>query len=78
MKKNLAKRFKDIDPAQAAIVVSPMRRTIETAQISLKWLIDKGVQLEADARWQGMTLGITRVTTAAHDAVLHRELVQEV
>jgi hypothetical protein len=30
-----------------------MRRTIETAQLSLSWLINKGVRLEADARWQG-------------------------
>lgn len=29
-----------------------MRRTIETAQLSLSWLINKGVKLEADARWQ--------------------------
>ena len=35
------------------IVVSPMRRTIQTALGCLDWLIDKGVKIEADADWQG-------------------------
>ncbi|RYP20166.1 hypothetical protein DL765_002925 [Monosporascus sp. GIB2] len=34
------------------IVVSPMRRTIQTALRSLDWLIEKGVKVEADAGWQ--------------------------
>jgi hypothetical protein len=36
------------------IVTSPMRRTIQTAFGALDWLIDKGIKIEADARWQGM------------------------
>lgn len=35
------------------IVVSPMRRTVQTALRSLDWLIEKGVKIEADASWQG-------------------------
>ncbi|KPM37755.1 hypothetical protein AK830_g8808 [Neonectria ditissima] len=35
-----------------AIVVSPMRRTMQTAMLSLNWLIDLGVKLEANADWQ--------------------------
>ncbi|KAK7747624.1 hypothetical protein SLS62_009035 [Diatrype stigma] len=34
------------------IVVSPMRRTVQTALRSLDWLIEKGVKIEADANWQ--------------------------
>ncbi|KAK0714035.1 histidine phosphatase superfamily [Lasiosphaeria miniovina] len=34
------------------IVVSPMRRTLETCLIALGWLMDQGVRVEPDARWQ--------------------------
>ncbi|KAH7030777.1 histidine phosphatase superfamily [Microdochium trichocladiopsis] len=34
------------------VVVSPMRRTIQTALRSVDWLLDKGVKIEADADWQ--------------------------
>jgi broad specificity phosphatase PhoE len=37
------------------IVVSPMRRTLQTAQFALKWLIDRGVPVLARAEWQGMS-----------------------
>lgn len=36
-----------------AIIVSPLRRTIQTALRSVDWLIEKGVKIEADAAWQG-------------------------
>ena len=35
------------------IVTSPMRRTLQTTQESLGWVIGKGIRVEADARWQG-------------------------
>ena len=36
------------------IVVSPMRRTLQTADIGLEWLIkEKGIKVLADAGWQG-------------------------
>ena len=35
------------------ILVSPMRRTLQTMQESLDWLIKRGVKLELDALWQG-------------------------
>ncbi|OCL11081.1 phosphoglycerate mutase-like protein [Glonium stellatum] len=34
------------------IVVSPMRRTIQTAMLSLPWLIERGVPVLLDAGWQ--------------------------
>ncbi|KAI1086450.1 phosphoglycerate mutase-like protein [Rostrohypoxylon terebratum] len=34
------------------VVVSPLRRTIQTALRSVDWLIEKGVKVEADASWQ--------------------------
>ncbi|KAI8964294.1 phosphoglycerate mutase-like protein [Daldinia sp. FL1419] len=34
------------------IVVSPLRRTMQTALRSVDWLIEKGVKIEADADWQ--------------------------
>lgn len=37
------------------IVISPMRRTLQTASIGLEWLIkDKGIKVLTDAGWQGM------------------------
>jgi hypothetical protein len=36
-----------------AIVVSPMKRTLQTALASLDWLIERGVPITADASWQG-------------------------
>jgi phosphohistidine phosphatase SixA len=35
------------------IIVSPLKRCIETAQLSLDWLIEAGVPMVADADWQG-------------------------
>ncbi|KAI1770638.1 phosphoglycerate mutase-like protein [Hypoxylon cercidicola] len=34
------------------IVVSPLRRTIQTAFRSVDWLMEKGIKVEADACWQ--------------------------
>ncbi|KIW71703.1 hypothetical protein PV04_03838 [Phialophora macrospora] len=34
------------------VVVSPMRRTLQTASIALDWLISEGVKVEIDADWQ--------------------------
>ncbi|KAK1717162.1 histidine phosphatase superfamily [Colletotrichum lupini] len=51
LKENLSERF--ADETEAIIIVSPMRRTIQTALLSLDWLIKKGVPIQADARWQG-------------------------
>ncbi len=35
------------------ILVSPMRRTIETALRSLDFLLERGVPIQAHAGWQG-------------------------
>ena len=35
------------------IVVSPMRRTLQTATLCLGWLIERGVPVMPDAGWQG-------------------------
>lgn len=37
------------------IVVSPMRRTLQTAQLSLRWLIDHGIPIQLRGEWQGIT-----------------------
>ncbi|KAI0006834.1 phosphoglycerate mutase-like protein [Xylariaceae sp. FL0662B] len=34
------------------VVVSPMRRTLQTALRSLDWLLERGVKIQADAGWQ--------------------------
>ncbi|KAJ0295437.1 hypothetical protein COL516b_012589 [Colletotrichum fioriniae] len=49
------------DETDAIIIVSPMRRTIQTALLSLDWLIKKGVPIQADARWQGSTIADLKV-----------------
>ncbi|KAF5026379.1 hypothetical protein F66182_1507 [Fusarium sp. NRRL 66182] len=41
------------NPDHVAIIVSPMRRTLQTAMLSLGWLIDRGVKIESNADWQG-------------------------
>ncbi|KDN63913.1 putative phosphoglycerate mutase, partial [Colletotrichum sublineola] len=50
LRENLLQRFGN--ETDALIIVSPMRRTIQTALLSLDWLIKKGVHIQADARWQ--------------------------
>lgn len=39
-----------------AIVSSPMIRTLETTFIGLDWLIQRGIDVEIDALWQGWSL----------------------
>ncbi|KAI1098772.1 phosphoglycerate mutase-like protein [Jackrogersella minutella] len=34
------------------IIVSPLRRTVQTALRSVDWLIEEGIKIEADASWQ--------------------------
>ncbi|KAH0423769.1 phosphoglycerate mutase [Colletotrichum camelliae] len=50
LRQNLSQKF--ADKTDAIIIVSPMRRTIQTALLSLDWLIKNGVPIQADARWQ--------------------------
>jgi len=51
---DLQRHLKSLPLAQHVerIITSPMRRTIQTAQISLQWLIKSGVPLDLDAMWQ--------------------------
>ena len=37
----------------AAIVASPMVRTLQTAELGLGWLTERGVTITGDADWQG-------------------------
>ncbi|KAH7244396.1 histidine phosphatase superfamily [Fusarium redolens] len=54
LRENLISTFSDkignVD--DVAIVVSPMRRTLQTAMLSLDWLVDRGVKIEGNADWQ--------------------------
>jgi hypothetical protein len=43
------------------IVVSPLKRCIQTAFGSLGWLIDAGVPIIADADWQGTSVVVFRI-----------------
>lgn len=38
------------------IVVSPFRRTLQTALEGLEWLVERGVEVRPDAEWQGELL----------------------
>ncbi|XXG93979.1 hypothetical protein Hte_000230 [Hypoxylon texense] len=40
---------------ECRIVVSPLRRTLETLQYSLQWLRDRGVPVDVRAEWQETT-----------------------
>jgi broad specificity phosphatase PhoE len=53
LRTSLRNRFCHVEPEHVAIITSPMRRTLQTTQLGLDWLIDKGVKVEADASWQG-------------------------
>ncbi|OIW29195.1 phosphoglycerate mutase-like protein [Coniochaeta ligniaria NRRL 30616] len=50
LREHLKTALKDLDVG--LIVVSPMRRTIQTAILSLDWLMDAGVPVVASALWQ--------------------------
>ena len=39
--------------SDVAIVASPMRRTLQTAELALDWVLERGVKIQADANWQG-------------------------
>ncbi|EFQ28423.1 phosphoglycerate mutase [Colletotrichum graminicola M1.001] len=54
LREHLLQRFGN--ETDALVIVSPMRRTIQTALLSLDWLIKKGVHIQADARWQGSSI----------------------
>lgn len=38
-----------------AIITSPFVRTVQTTLIGLDWLIKRGVKVETDALWQGIS-----------------------
>ena len=38
------------------VVCSPMKRTIQTMEVGLKGVLERGVRVEMDALWQGMCL----------------------
>ncbi|KPA44301.1 phosphoglycerate mutase [Fusarium langsethiae] len=54
LRENLISTFsKDVEnPDDIAIVVSPMRRTLQTAMLSMDWLVGRGVKIEGNADWQ--------------------------
>ncbi|KAG9502287.1 hypothetical protein J7337_005114 [Fusarium musae] len=54
LRENLISTFSDkIDNTEdVAIVVSPMRRTMQTAMLALGWLVERGVKIDGNADWQ--------------------------
>ncbi|KAF7558498.1 hypothetical protein G7046_g5663 [Stylonectria norvegica] len=52
LRDKLHSQYGDVAPEDIAVIVSPMRRTLQTALSGLGWLLDKGVKFEADADWQ--------------------------
>lgn len=58
LEQSLRDRFDDLSlkPTEIAIIASPMRRTLQTAQLATSWLTKKGVKVVADANWQGSSL----------------------
>ncbi|KAI1350711.1 phosphoglycerate mutase-like protein [Xylaria sp. FL0043] len=53
----LRQRLMEDPLAQQAelIITSPMRRTIQTALDTVDWLMEEGIKVKADARWQENT-----------------------
>ncbi|KAF5978929.1 hypothetical protein FBULB1_5957 [Fusarium bulbicola] len=54
LRENLISTFSDKigNTDDVAIVVSPMRRTMQTAMLALGWLVERGVKIEGNADWQ--------------------------
>ncbi|KAM0550835.1 hypothetical protein ACHAPJ_008698 [Fusarium lateritium] len=54
LRENLISTFSDAvgNTDDIAIIVSPMRRTLQTAMLSLDWLVERGVKIEGNADWQ--------------------------
>ncbi|KAM0347415.1 hypothetical protein ACHAPU_004936 [Fusarium lateritium] len=54
LRENLVSTFSSAvdNPDDMAIIVSPMRRTLQTAMLSLDWLVERGVKIEGNADWQ--------------------------
>ncbi|KAF4954099.1 hypothetical protein FSARC_12224 [Fusarium sarcochroum] len=54
LRENLISTFSDAvtNTDDIAIIVSPMRRTLQTAMLSLDWLVERGVKIEGSADWQ--------------------------
>ncbi|KAF4125959.1 Broad specificity phosphatase PhoE [Geosmithia morbida] len=54
LRQNIYDRFGNQirDISDAAIIASPMHRTLQTAEIVTGWLVDRGVKIVANADWQ--------------------------
>ncbi|KAI9149128.1 Phosphoglycerate mutase [Paramyrothecium foliicola] len=52
LRDSLWERFSSVLKEDVAIIASPMRRTLQTAQLALGWLQDRGIRIEADPDWQ--------------------------
>uniref|UniRef100_A0A0B7KGD0 Phosphoglycerate mutase n=1 Tax=Bionectria ochroleuca TaxID=29856 RepID=A0A0B7KGD0_BIOOC len=57
LRQSLRDRFASLplELGEVAIIASPMRRTLQTAQLSLDWLVDRGIKIVANADWQDIT-----------------------
>lgn len=54
LRQSLLDNFSQVPASDVAIVVSPMRRTLQTALLAADWLLDRGAKMQANADWQGM------------------------
>lgn len=54
LEEDLRRRY-DLTKENTLIVVSPLRRTLQTYEHGLKWLSDEGVPVELRAEWQAST-----------------------
>ncbi|ODA83029.1 hypothetical protein RJ55_01538 [Drechmeria coniospora] len=52
LRESLLERFGHVAATDVTVIVSPMRRTLQTATIALDWLLERGVGFEANADWQ--------------------------
>ena len=65
------------DRKVSLILVSPMRRALQTCLIALDWLIDAGVPVVPDARWQGASIPRTPpVVSCPHPNLLNNQTKQ--
>ena len=46
----------DLTQQVELIIASPMRRTLQTAEAALPWLLDRGVPMTVRGEWQGRFL----------------------
>ena len=56
------------------VVASPMRRTLQTVELALGWLMERGIPVQLRAEWQGIMLFPSCMGLPGYDSNPHSDL----